>query len=507
VNKLSNHEIDSNLIAKLSLKLANKFKAIPIKEENGSIVVGISDAFNLQILDEISLIFGKPVIPLEITEAEILGAIKKYYGVGADTVARMVEENGSIFDRASGVKDIEAIDDTALAHDASIIQFVNQLFLEALKERATDIHLEPYEKELKVRFRVDGVLRDVPIPNELKLFRVAIVSRIKIMAEMNIAERRMPQDGRIEIRAGGRQIDCRVSTIPTLYGEGVVLRILDKANVLLGMEQLGMLPEDLKIFESIISRPHGIFLVTGPTGSGKTTTLYSALSTINSPDKKIITIEEPVEYHLNGINQIQVNSKIDLTFALGLRHILRHDPDIIMIGEIRDLETAEIAIRASLTGHLVFATLHTNDAAGAITRLVDMGIEPYLVASSVIGILAQRLVRVICKTCKKPYSPDEKYLSDIRFEYDKKEKLYEGAGCDECLNTGYLGRMGIYELLVINDALKKLIMTRVVTSDIKNKAIAFGMRTLREDGWEKVRRGFTTVDEVIKVTQEDEFAE
>ncbi|MEI7905351.1 MAG: type II secretion system ATPase GspE, partial [Candidatus Firestonebacteria bacterium] len=507
IMKLTNLDIDAKLIAKLPLKFANRFKVIPVKEENGAIILAVTDKYNLQMLDEVRLIFGKVITPLEVPEEEINLAIKKHYGVGADTVARMLEESGVSLDRSGGSAGIEEIDETKLAQDASVIQFVNQLFLEALKERATDIHLEPYEKELKVRFRVDGVLRDVPMPAELKYFRGAIVSRIKIMSEMNIAERRLPQDGRIEIKTGGRQIDCRVSVIPTLYGEGVVMRILDKASILFGLEQLGMLPDTLKEFEKIITRPHGIFLVTGPTGSGKTTSLYTALSTINAPDKKIITVEEPVEYHLEGINQIQVNSKIGLSFARGLRHILRHDPDVIMIGEIRDLETAEIAIRASLTGHLVFATLHTNDAAGAVTRLIDMGIEPYLVASSVIGIMAQRLVRVVCSSCGKPFSPDKVYLKDIRFELKGTEKFMKGPGCEKCLNTGYYGRSGIYELLSVNEQLKKLIMERSVTSSIKTLAREFGMRSLRDDGYEKVRLGFTTLDEVIKVTQEDETGE
>ena len=500
--KLSNIEIDTRLIAKLPLKFANKFKAIPVKEENGAVVVAVTDRHNLQVLDEIRLIFNKPVTPVEAPEEEITLAIKKHYGVGADTVARMIAESGASLDRSG--PEAEQIDETAMAQDASVIQFVNQLFLEALKERATDIHLEPFERELHVRFRVDGVLRDVPMPAELKYFRGAIVSRIKIMAEMNIAERRLPQDGRIELKSGNKQIDCRVSVIPTLYGEGVVMRILDKAGILFGMEQLGMLPDTHKSFEGIISRPHGIFLVTGPTGSGKTTTLYTALSRINSSSVKIITVEEPVEYHLTGINQIQVNSKIGLTFAKGLRHILRHDPDIIMIGEIRDLETAEIAIRASLTGHLVFATLHTNDAAGSITRLIDMGIEPYLVASSVIGIMAQRLVRVVCDSCGKPYDPGADYLADFRFERKPGDRFMKGTGCEKCLNTGYYGRSGIYELLTMNEQLKKMVMEHSMTGDIKNKAREFGMRSLRDDGFERVRKGITTIDEVIKVTQEDE---
>jgi len=505
VEKTPALEIDQNLLFQLPLKIASKFKVIPVKEEAGEIVVAVTALYDIQMLDELALIFGKKIKPLIASEEEITSSIKKYYGVGADTVARMVAESGSAAVEKNGeFKELEEIDDTAMAQDTSVIQFVNQIFIEALKERATDIHLEPQQKGLKIRFRVDGNLRDVPIPPALKYFRGAIVSRIKIMAEMNIAERRLPQDGRIEMKSSGKQIDCRVSTIPTLYGEGVVLRILDKTSVRYGLKELGMLPDTLIKFEKLIEKPYGIILVTGPTGSGKTTTLYSALSKINSPERKIMTVEEPVEYSVEGINQIPVNSKIGLTFARGLRHILRHDPDIIMVGEIRDLETAEIAIRASLTGHLVFATLHTNDAAGAATRLIDMGIEPYLVASSVVGILAQRLIRVIDNDCKIEYQPDKEYLKDLRFKISNGEKFYKGKGCDKCLNTGYYGRSGIYELLVMNEPLKKIIMDHAMTSEIKAAAIANGMRTLREDGWEKVKEGLTTIDEIIKVTQEDE---
>ncbi|MCX5777457.1 MAG: type II secretion system ATPase GspE [Candidatus Firestonebacteria bacterium] len=505
MENINDMEIDKTLLTGFPLKIATRLKALPLKEKDGNIIVAVSDKNNLQVLDEIVLILGKKIEPLEATEEEIITFIKRYYGVGADTVAKMVAESSSASMEKNGeFKEIDEIDDTALAQDASVIQFVNQIFVEALKERATDIHLEPRQKGLKIRFRVDGNLRDLPLPEALKYFRGAIVSRIKIMAELNIAERRLPQDGRIEIKASGKQIDCRVSTIPTLYGEGVVLRILDKTSVRFGLKELGMLPDTLQKFEKLIEKPYGIILVTGPTGSGKTTTLYSALSKINTPEKKIITVEEPVEYNMEGINQIPVNSKIGLTFARGLRHILRHDPDVIMVGEIRDLETAEIAIRASLTGHLVFATLHTNDAAGAATRLIDMGIEPFLVASSVVGILAQRLVREIDKNCRNEYLPDLEYLKDINFKIEKDEKFYKGKGCDRCLNTGYYGRSGIYELLVMNETMKKIIMNRAMPGEIKAAAVENGMRTLREDGWEKVKRGITTISEVIKVTQEDD---
>jgi len=391
-----------------------------------------------------------------------------------------------------------------LASEAPVIRLVNLLISKAIESRASDIHIEPFEKDLKVRYRIDGILHDVESPP--KKLNAAIISRVKIMSRLNIAERRLPQDGRIKLKVLGRDIDLRVSTLPTLYGESVVMRILDKSNAgLYDINRLGFPADSLAAFESLIRRPHGIFLVTGPTGSGKTTTLYSGLSAINLPDKKIITIEDPVEYQIEGVNQIHVNTQIGLTFGAGLRHIVRQDPDVIMVGEIRDLETAEIAIRAALTGHLVFSTLHTNDAPSAISRLTDMGAEDYLIASSVLGILAQRLVRVICPHCRTEIHPMAAMLREVGFpqEGGEEDRFYEGRGCAECSNTGFIGRIGIYELMMVNDDIRKLTVEKCDAGQIRKKALENGMRSLRDDGWLKVKHGITSLAEVIRVTQEE----
>ena len=366
--------------------------------------------------------------------------------------------------------------------------------------------MEPMENDLRIRYRVDGVLHQTPVPSQLKQFQAAIISRIKVMANMDIAERRLPQDGRINVRSGGAEIDVRVSTIPTAYGESVSLRLLTRSSIFLGLDRLGLSAADDKVVRKLVELPHGIILVTGPTGSGKSTSLYAFLSTINSIDQRIITIEDPIEYELPGVNQMQVKPDIGLTFAGGLRHILRQDPDVIMVGEIRDLETAEIAIRAALTGHLVFSTLHTNDSAGAITRLIDMGIEPFLVSSSVEALIAQRLVRTICHACREEYRPDAELLREVGFPAGEiaNTKFYRGRGCEECRFTGFRGRTGIYEILVMSEALRPLVIERAPSTTIKQAACARGMRTLRDDGWAKVKAGVTTVEEVARVTQEDE---
>jgi general secretion pathway protein E len=373
---------------------------------------------------------------------------------------------------------------------------------QAVKARASDIHIEPYQNQLKIRYRVDGILYDKLSPP--KHIQSTLVSRIKIMAKLNIAEKRLPQDGRIEIKIADKNVDIRVSTIPTAFGERVVLRLLDKSNTLLRLSDLGMSGDKLKVFDGLIRNPHGIILVTGPTGSGKTTTLYGALSTINSPQINIITVEDPIEYQINGIAQIQVNPKIDLTFAKGLRSIVRQDPDVILVGEIRDLETAEISIQSALTGHLVFSTLHTNDSASAITRMIDMGIERFLVSSSVIAILAQRLVRVICEECKESYVPDNESLESIGLSLEslKGKKIYRGRGCSACLQTGYMGRVGIFEFMILDDDLKNLILKTTDSNTIKRKAIEKGMITIRQDGAQKVLEGTTTIEEVFRVTQQ-----
>jgi len=376
----------------------------------------------------------------------------------------------------------------------------NEIFLEALNERASDIHVEPGEKDLIIRYRIDGVLHNASVPREIRRFQAAIISRIKIMASLNIAEKRLPQDGRFKLQAGGRQIDVRVSVIPMLFGEGVVLRLLDRSTVLLSLPQLGMMADTFGVFQGLIARPHGILLVTGPTGSGKTTTLYAALQAIVRPEIKLLTVEDPVEYNLAGVNQIQVAPKIGMTFARGLRAILRHDPDVVMIGEIRDLETAEAAIQAALTGHLVFSTLHTNDACSAATRLLDMGVEPYLITSTLEAAMAQRLVRTICKECKEVYQPDHQQLpADLKLPPG--QALYRGVGCRRCRQTGYRGRTGLFELMVVDDAVRERIMSRRPANEIVSAARAGGLRLLREDGWQKVRDGITTPEEVMRSTK------
>jgi len=385
--------------------------------------------------------------------------------------------------------------------EAPMILLVNSIFFRAVQQRASDIHFEPFEREIKVRYRVDGVLYNVL--TSPKRLQSALISRVKIMAGMNIAEKRLPQDGRISLRIGGREIDIRVSDVPTAHGERLVLRLLEKTTNSLNLNDIGLSPHDIKSMERIIKMVHGIILVTGPTGSGKTTTLYSALNRINSPEKNIITIEDPIEYQIQGIGQIQVNSKIDLTFASGLRSILRQDPDVIMVGEIRDVETAGIAIHASLTGHLVFSTLHTNDSAGAVTRLLDMGIEPFLVSSSVVAIIAQRLVRKICQECRTPYAPTVKECQKIGLKAEAKHTFFRGSGCSQCLNTGFKGRSGIYEILMIDDELREMIVSKADASEIKAKAISKGMLTLREDGAKRVTAGLTTTEEILRVTQEE----
>ncbi|MCX5715095.1 MAG: GspE/PulE family protein, partial [Candidatus Omnitrophica bacterium] len=389
-----------------------------------------------------------------------------------------------------------------------IVKFVNQILSEAIKDRASDIHLEPFQDELRTRFRIDGILYDINTPETIKYFHPAIVSRIKIMSSLNIAERRLPQDGRFKIKVNDEELDLRVSIMPTAFGEAVHIRILS-TRFFLELEKLGLLPEDLKIIETVIKRPHGIIFVTGPTGSGKTTTLYASLARINSSAIKIITIEDPVEYQLRGVNQVQVIPQIGFTFAAALRHMLRHDPDVMMVGEVRDYETAEIAIRAALTGHLVFSTLHTNDAAGAVTRLLDMGIEPFLVSSSLECLMAQRLVRTICQKCRVPVKASQELLAQVG-EIGKELKgmeFYEGKGCEACRFTGYHGRTGIHELLLVTEPIRELMLSHASSQQIKQKAISQGMRTLRQNGLEKAKSGITTLTEVVRVTQQEELPE
>jgi type II secretion system protein E len=485
---------------RISTKVAFQHSVLPTQLQDGTVQVAVSNPFDTAMLNAVRFDAHGPVQFALATKPEIEKALKKYYGVGAETLDEMGEEAPLDLELPSD-KEITESD-----QEASVIKFVNQVIWEAYKDRATDIHFEPAEDELRIRYRIDGILHQTPMPPQLKRYQAALISRIKVMSGMNISEKRLPQDGRINVRIKGEEIDIRVSTVPTVYGESVSLRLLTRGKIFLSLEKLGFAPLEEQAIREIILKPHGIFLVTGPTGSGKSTSLYAFLSTINSVHKRIITIEEPVEYELKGINQIAVRPEIGLTFAMGLRHILRQDPNVIMVGEVRDLETAEIAIRAALTGHLVFSTLHTNDAPSAFTRLIDMGIEPFLVASSVEAVMAQRLVRTICTHCKTEQKIERDYLLRIGFPADEIEtaKFWHGKGCEECRQLGYQGRMGIYELLLLNEGLRPLILNRAPATTIAQKAIEYGMRTLRTDGWNKVRGGQTTVEEVLRVTQIEE---
>jgi len=489
--------------SKISTKIAFQYSVLPVALENDTLQVVVSDPFDAAMTNAVRFDARIPVRFALATKMEIEKALKKYYGVGAETLDELGEGEAMDLDLAA---DKEITEDD---QEASVIKFVNQIIWEAFKNRATDIHFEPQEDELRIRNRIDGILHLIPLPPTLKRFQSAIISRIKVMSGMNISEKRLPQDGRINVRIKGEEIDIRVSTVPTVYGESVSLRLLTRGKIFLSLDKLGFSKMEEDAIRDIIIKPHGIFLVTGPTGSGKSTSLYAFLSAINSVHKRIITIEEPVEYELKGINQIAVRSDIGLTFAMGLRHILRQDPNVVMVGEIRDSETADIAIRASLTGHLVFSTLHTNDAPSAFTRLTDMGIEPFLIASSVEAVQAQRLVRTICPHCKTEQKVDRDYLHRIGFpEADiETAKIWHGAGCEECRGQGYQGRKGIYELLIVTEALRPLIMNRAPATTIAQRAIDAGMRTLRVDGWNKVKAGTTTIEEVLRVTQMEEHRE
>ena len=500
--RLNEVKIEAPVLARLPAKVVFQYNVIPLQIENSVLRVATNDPFNSNLADALRLVSGLRIrLSLSLT-ADIAKAINRFYGVGADTMERLIEDNRIEVPREEIMAKVDLSD---LDQEASIVKFVNQVVWEAYKDRATDIHFEPMEDELRIRYRVDGVLHQTSMPPQLKRFQAAIVSRIKVMANMDIAEKRLPQDGRIGLSIHGEDLDIRVSTIPTVYGESVSLRLLTRKSGLLGLESIGMNPKDEVIIRKLIYKPNGILLVTGPTGSGKSTTLYACLHTINSIEQRIITVEEPIEYEMKGINQIQVRPEIGLTFAMGLRHILRQDPDVIMVGEIRDFETAEIAIRASLTGHLVFSTLHTNDSAGAITRLIDMGVEPFLVASSVEAIVAQRLVRILCDQCKRPLKPDNPALKSIAAVKELVgATVYEAVGCEKCRRTGYLGRLGIFENLLVTDAIRPMIVARESANMIKQKGLQQGMQTLRDDGWVKVRNGTTTIEEVLRVTEEEE---
>jgi len=490
-------------LSKFPARILLEQKILPLEETNGSVLVATSKLFDSSGLDQLRLAIEKDLELALAPSSEIDRCIKRYLGVGADTVQSMVSQAGE--DALEIISQIseDDIDLTGEAEGASIIRFVNQVLGEAIDLRATDVHFEPFENELRVRYRIDGVLQEAAIPTEIKQFQGAIVSRLKILSRLDIAEKRLPQDGRIKIKIADHEIDVRVSVIPMLHGEAVVLRLLDQSSVLLGLEQLGMSEADREVFRRLLGLPHGIILVTGPTGSGKTTTLYAALSQINDVERKIVTIEDPIEYQLRGINQIQVSGKAGLTFARGLRSILRHDPDVILIGEIRDPETAEIAVQASLTGHLVFSTLHTNDAPGALTRLVDMGIEPYLVASSLEAVIAQRLVRLICTDCKEEIQPKDLHTLQNDFGDELPQKLYHGQGCRKCQGTGYYGRQGIFEQMVVTENIRSLILEGASAGEIRKAAMAEGMKNLREDACRYLRQGKTTIEEVLRITKDN----
>lgn len=496
---LNNYLVDSGIIKLIPESVARKHKAIPIFKIGDTLTVAMADPKDIMSIDYLARRSKCEIEPVLSSQNAILSAIDQYYGVtgSVDDVIKDIDKGKK---KEGPQVEVDSEKLAEMAEEAPVIKLVNLIIMQAVKDGASDIHIEPEEDVLKVRFRVDGVLHEMFSPP--KHLESALLSRVKILAGIDISEKRKPQDGRFNIKVENRNVDLRVSTFPTIYGENLVIRILDKGAVLVDLDKLGFSKDTKRQFETSIKRPHGIILVTGPTGSGKTTTLYSALTTIDSEEKNIITVEDPVEYHLGRIRQSQMNPKAGLTFASGLRSILRQDPDVIMVGEIRDKETAEIAVQAALTGHLVFSTLHTNDASGALTRLVDMGVEPFLISSSVIGILAQRLVRVICKKCKQSYAPTEEVLKGLDV-IERVKELFKGKGCNACKDTGYKGRIGIFELLVVTEELKKMIVDKTSSSAIKKKAIEMGMKTLRDDGLDKVLKGITTADEVIKATQEE----
>ncbi len=502
---LADADIDLALLRSFPQRFIHREALFPIRQTNGTLMVATSDPFNLYPLDELGSATGLSVVPVLASRAEINKLIKTHLGVGSETVEGLLAQTGD--DRIELLEELETDGSelSEMAQEPSVVRLVNEIILEAVQTRASDVHIESEASGLRVRYRIDGVLHPQPMPPEISRFQAAIISRLKIMARLNIAERRLPQDGRIELRVAGREVDVRVSVIPMIHGEGIVLRLLDKGGMDFTLRRLGMEADTYATFRQLIELPHGIILVTGPTGSGKSTTLYSSLLEIRSGDTKIITTEDPVEYQLEGICQIQVHAKIGLTFGNSLRSILRHDPDIVLVGEIRDLETAENAIHASLTGHLVFSTLHTNDAAGAYTRLVDMGVEPFLVSSTVEAVMAQRLVRTLCPHCKVPYQPSPEELPRD-FPVDRLAggvPLYKAGGCRECRQVGYVGRVGIFELMITTERIRQLAHDRTSTWTIAQAAVDEGMRVLRDDGWLKVLDGRTTLEEVVRVTKEN----
>jgi len=498
-------EIPREVLALLPATLAHCYQALPLRREQDVLHMAVADPLDVTVLDELRLFVGCDIAPVVVTPQEMRTAIQRHYGIGAEAVERALHEGNGAALRPGPA----AARPGSSSDDSSIASFVDALIRQAVEDRATDIHLEPFGSWVRIRQRVDGLLYDVPIPQELGRVHAMIVSRIKVMAKLNIAEKRLPQDGRMTVRlpapGGEEELDLRVSVLPTTFGEAVDIRLLP-SRMLYSLEDLGLAPDHLGLLEGLIERPHGIVFVTGPTGSGKTTTLYACLVKLNTVSRNILTIEDPVEYHLPGITQLQIHPKIGLSFAQGLRSMLRHDPDIMMVGEVRDPETAEITIRSALTGHLVFSTLHTNDAAGGVARLLDMGVEPYLVASSVLGFIAQRLVRVVCSACQEPVEPAPQMAEQFGYAHVP-AVLHRGRGCECCKGTGYKGRTAIYEFLIVDDAVQALILRRASAGEIARAAQAggpatggAGMRTLRQDGWRKVLQGVTTPEEVLRVT-------
>jgi len=509
--KLYNLTQDQKATVLMPASFALDRKVVPIVLENNVLYVAMENPLDVSLIDDIRLITETEIQPVLAVEDDVLDAIRRFYGISAEEILRGQMEGSLGISTTEEIRAIEdfGLDPDTLARNPTVINYVDQIIIEAVREKATDIHIEPLEKVVRVRFRVDGVLQERPVPP--KNIEKAIISRVKIMAEMNIAERRRPQDGSIQVRIStlaNREIDIRVSTVPTFWGECVAMRILDKTVVAYGLKALGMLEHDFDRFSKLIYRPHGIILTTGPTGSGKTTTLYACLKDMNTPEVKIITVEDPIEYDLSGINQIHVDEAVGVTFANTLRHILRQDPDKIMIGEIRDGETAEMAIHSALTGHLVLSSLHTNDAAGAITRLIDLGVQPYLVASSLEGVAAQRLVRRVCRRCRTLYHPDDQALKEMGVDpstVDRDLMISQPVGCPECRGRGYSGRLALFEVLIMNDEIRDMAYKETPTTEIRKVARKHGMRTLREDGWQKVINGLTTIDEVRRSTAEEEY--
>ncbi len=500
---LEGFEPDDELLGLLDSSTAQQYFIFPYEQQAGHLKLAVAEPPDLRMVDDLEAILEMPV-ECSLTDPQLLEElVSSHYGTTLADIESILAELGGDdliqVEDSAGEADVAELEEQA--EEAPVIKLVNMIIMEAVQEGASDIHIEPLEGKLLVRYRIDGVLHKAHEPP--KKLQGAVISRIKIMSEMDIAERRTPQDGRIKLKMMGREFDFRVSCLPGIYGESVVLRILDKESVKIGLENLGFLPDNKAIFNQLIRRPNGIILVTGPTGSGKTTTLYSALRELNTPDRKLITIEDPVEYQLDGINQMQVNNEIGLDFSFGLSRLLRQSPDIILVGEIRDYETAETAIRAALTGHLVFSTLHTNDAPSAVNRLIDLGLNPYLISSAVQAIMAQRLVRTICKQCKTEYKPEIDYIRQVGFPEEAVEEFtfYQGAGCEECNMTGYSGRAAIFEMMTSTEEIKQLIMEGCSTAELREAAIDNGMRTLRRDGFIKVMLGQTTLMEIARVTQ------